>query len=1480
MGTKTRTKLYSALLSVMMLVNLVPTPALAEGEPQPTETPVIVQTETPAAEPENNTAVEPTPTPVTEPTVTEEVPVIPVEENTEPASTETPAPEQTPVSEQEETQDEESEETEESETDSEADEDESEESEEALEEEVEESEEETEEEEVSYPAVTLSETVEGVTVTLKAPEGSLPEGVRMTVEPVHDQAVFDAVDETLAEEGKTLANAIAFDITLFDYKGNELQPNKHVTVSFSNTDLSSAESDSDINVYRVSDDASEVTPVTTVAATETNQMFITDHFTIYLASSDKTTDRGNTADPNGDGSYKPNEQYHRYYLEYGESITLESDESSIFTDEWYIHGTTYNGAITQTGDRTFKNTNLLESYEIATIAHKYGFLGNNVEYFFVSLRPQTKYRVKLYFCGAGQSQFTEFYNEEIKKNFPANPQKKDQYYQEGGTTYIFSGWCSDQECTKPISVRDLNRVERDITAYGKYTESENFAVVFNGNADDCTYIPTTLYGSTNPVTGQPFKYAERPAYTCKGWATSLERASNGIVDYLYPYEGGFVIPQGQQVLELYAVWEETDVTLSYAPNNYDWGKVSRSYEYVKAFGNAQGATATAKDGYRFVKWTDNKGNVLSTEPTFVPQKTDEGYYVYVRHTAVFEPISYTVTFNTNGGSTIEPQTVVKGEKAERPSTNPTKGEGTCFEFNNWYADANLSTVFDFNQPITADTTVYAGWKSGSHNFDGEHMEAPEDPTCTEDGHKGGYECSNCHKHFTDKTGKTEITDWIIPALGHDWETTYSWGDNNTSITATRVCRRDSTHSGDTATGIISTYHRDASCTEKERIIYVATFANENFQTQVKVIDISPALGHEWGTPTYTWDEDNSRVIAVVKCARNSGHVEAESVNTAITTRSATCTSAGSTTYSATFQNPLFTTQTKTVDTPALGHDWDNPTYTWSDNNTTVTAKRICKRDRSHSEEETVSTTHYDSPATCTMPSATVYVAAFKNPEFGVQTKRIEGEIPATGHNWQTPTYEWDDDNSRAFATRHCANDEKHVDVKVVETTREIKTDPTCTVDGEATYTADFSLYNTQDDSPYEIKTKNVTIPALGHSWESLSSTDIRWNYDHTVAYAAFKCERDSTHTTTEQTSTNVESYHQAATCTSHEFTTYTVFFPEGFPVYRETIVSSDEPSHQWEQTPSSYVWSEDYSLAVAIRHCENDRSHVETLVVESTEKITTPPTCETPGKADYSANFGKEGYVIPDAKNIDIPALGHDWGEWEVVKDPTAVEEGLKQRVCAHDRSHVETEALPKVTYSVKTGDGQTWTKGSDVTADFEFERSEENEAKKLTAYDLFTEVQIDGTKISAFKKEKGSVITKIYASYLETLSAGDHKITAKFSDGGSVTASFTVKDKEPAPTPDGKKSSGGSSTPAAPVDNVVTCQMAGYPANYSWNEAAKACQPGYIDAAGNFHPYSTRERAVPNTYDQGLAVHTWILGISALTAVFCALSLRRDSLY
>ena len=73
-------------------------------------------------------------------------------------------------------------------------------------------------------------------------------------------------------------------------------------------------------------------------------------------------------------------------------------------------------------------------------------------------------------------------------------------------------------------------------------------------------------------------------------------------------------------------------------------------------------------------------------------------------------VSYTVTFNTNGGNTIASQSIISGNKATRPLTNPTR-EG--FTFDDWYADSAFTTKFNFDEPITANTTVYAKWTSSA-----------------------------------------------------------------------------------------------------------------------------------------------------------------------------------------------------------------------------------------------------------------------------------------------------------------------------------------------------------------------------------------------------------------------------------------------------------------------------------------------------------------------------------------------------------------------------------------------------------------------------------------------------------------------------------------------------------------------------------------------------------------------------------------------
>lgn len=103
-----------------------------------------------------------------------------------------------------------------------------------------------------------------------------------------------------------------------------------------------------------------------------------------------------------------------------------------------------------------------------------------------------------------------------------------------------------------------------------------------------------------------------------------------------------------------------------------------------------------KTGYTFDEW--DKGD---TEYDFSTPVTSN--FVLDAKWTINE---YTVTFDSDGGSAVTAQTVEYGSKATEPSPAPTKSDYT---FGGWYSDAELTTAFDFNTAIVADTTLYAKW---------------------------------------------------------------------------------------------------------------------------------------------------------------------------------------------------------------------------------------------------------------------------------------------------------------------------------------------------------------------------------------------------------------------------------------------------------------------------------------------------------------------------------------------------------------------------------------------------------------------------------------------------------------------------------------------------------------------------------------------------------------------------------------------------
>ena len=189
------------------------------------------------------------------------------------------------------------------------------------------------------------------------------------------------------------------------------------------------------------------------------------------------------------------------------------------------------------------------------------------------------------------------------------------------------------------------------------------------------------------------------------------------------------------------------------------------------------------------------------------------------------------------------------------------------------------------------------------------------PTCTENGLTQGSHCSVCGTVITRQES--------VPALGHDWnDATYSWAADNSTVTATHICKRDATHTETETAAVTAEVTKPAACEVAGETTYSAAFTNAAFAPQSKTLADIPATGHDWREAVYTWAIDNTTVTATHVCKHDDSHTETETATvTTEVTKPATCEEAGETTYTAAFTGSTFDTQIRVLaDIPPLGHN--------------------------------------------------------------------------------------------------------------------------------------------------------------------------------------------------------------------------------------------------------------------------------------------------------------------------------------------------------------------------------------------------------------------------------------------------------------------------------------------------------------------------------------------------------------------------------
>lgn len=245
------------------------------------------------------------------------------------------------------------------------------------------------------------------------------------------------------------------------------------------------------------------------------------------------------------------------------------------------------------------------------------------------------------------------------------------------TGYDFDGW---YEAKKDIGTAShkLNAlsIAKKWELYGRYTAKT-----------DVSYTVKYLREGDNKV------LAPEKVVTDQTFDTEVTEQAADVVGYTPD------APSKTMILDEY----NKVLTFSYSANTYDYTvrhiKQLPDGSYDEA--NAEVETLSGKFEALAAVTAKDYGSHYPTNDADTKQniKIEEGLTIDVK----YDLDEHTLTFETNGGSAINPVTVRHGNAVARPA-DPTKDKYT---FIGWYADPEFSEEYDFATVLEADKTIYA-----------------------------------------------------------------------------------------------------------------------------------------------------------------------------------------------------------------------------------------------------------------------------------------------------------------------------------------------------------------------------------------------------------------------------------------------------------------------------------------------------------------------------------------------------------------------------------------------------------------------------------------------------------------------------------------------------------------------------------------------------------------------------------------------------
>ena len=703
------------------------------------------------------------------------------------------------------------------------------------------------------PAFNDAKTVNGVTVTVSAPEGVFPKGSYLSVEsvPVSAQSMVDEAVENERDANANVAVSYTFDIKVLDTEGNEVQPAdaQSVKVSFA---LAEAKDDNlEAQVYHISDEGNAEALDTSVNGDAVEA--VTDGFSFYTVEFTYGT---MTYVLSGGSEVKLSDVLSYVGLS-GEVTAASGSNDELFSvtkesGEWMIHShqpfsteemlhVTINGTVYDirvTDDQTITKVNITLDEPV---------IGETPDY-----SAELPYGAKYKIARNGIVWYDRTTNTEMDQSedvfqrghlykviiyldampgygFPASPYDVDVklsygafglYVGKNGEQLKIEYYCQELMEGCAITINEPEVGEK--ADFNPTLEGYNVHIESNSTGDDWVdWYDLTIdralgkngvfqaghkYRLTVRLeTNSGFHFTTLPPVTINGKKADVE----------YCDTGKTVVRARIYFDPLFA----TTYRVTFDPNG---GSVTPTSAQTGEDGRLTSLPTPTREGYSFKNWC--------SQPT-------GGYSIgisriYTEDTTIYahwDKKSYTVSFDTHSGSAVAPQIVEYGGYATRPGSDPTKGG---WDFTGWYEDAACTTPFDFSKPIKANTTIHAGWEPYLIQFtvdfnvdggtpvpsqtvtEGDKVTKPEDPT------KGGFTFAGWYKN----SRKTVSFDFDNTEIYANTTIYAKWVANGTTqhyvhfMDGSRTLGQQRVYSGQTAERPTADYYY-----EKEGYLFVDWF---------------------------------------------------------------------------------------------------------------------------------------------------------------------------------------------------------------------------------------------------------------------------------------------------------------------------------------------------------------------------------------------------------------------------------------------------------------------------------------------------------------------------------------------------------------------------------------------------------------------------------------------------------------------------------